>query len=188
MHIYIYNSDLLRLDVLKRYSTLDVMQKKRHWTFRNSLQIAVFIGPIIAVLFSIFGFCIRYFDTPQAFRWMFHISYFRASFHNLIYSVYGYDRKDLMCDEFYCHYKKPSTFLKEIEINDINVINNLVLVLGIGVLMHLLTASALWCKLNRRWIKYDPIKYSICGIAGSPFEKRHKSSETLSSRETRKYK
>ncbi|KYQ52095.1 ATP-binding cassette sub-family G member 1 [Trachymyrmex zeteki] len=114
------------------------------------IKIAVFIGPIIAVLFSIFGFCIRYFDTPQAFRWMFHISYFRASFHNLIYSVYGYDRKDLMCDEFYCHYKKPSTFLKEIEINDINVINNLVLVLGIGVLMHLLTASALWCKLNRR--------------------------------------
>ncbi|XP_018338577.1 PREDICTED: ATP-binding cassette sub-family G member 1 [Trachymyrmex septentrionalis] len=114
------------------------------------IKIAVFLGPIIAVLFSIFGFCIRYFDTPQAFRWMFHISYFRASFHSLIYTVYGYDRMDLLCDEFYCHYKKPSTFLKEMEINDISVINNLILVLGIGVLMHLLTASALWCKLNRR--------------------------------------
>ncbi|KYN05402.1 ATP-binding cassette sub-family G member 4 [Cyphomyrmex costatus] len=114
------------------------------------IKIAVFIGPIIAVLFSIFGFCIRYFDTPHAFRWMFHVSYFRASFHSLIYTVYGYDRMDLLCDEFYCHYKKPSTFLKEMEINDVNVVNNLVLVLGIGVLMHLLTASALWCKLNRR--------------------------------------
>ncbi|XP_018057948.1 PREDICTED: ATP-binding cassette sub-family G member 1 [Atta colombica] len=114
------------------------------------IKIAVFVGPIIAVLFSIFGFCIRYFDTPQAFRWMFHISYFRASFHSLIYTVYGYDRMDLLCDEFYCHYKKPSKFLKEMEINDISVINNLILVLGIGVLMHLLTASALWCKLNRR--------------------------------------
>jgi len=133
---------------------------KRHWIFRNFLQIAVFVGPIIAVLFSIFGFCIRYFDTPQAFRWMFHISYFRASFHSLIYTIYGYDRMDLLCDEFYCHYKKPSKFLKEMEINDVNVINNLILVLGIGVLMHLLTASALWCKLNRRWIKYDPIKYN----------------------------
>ncbi|XP_011050624.1 PREDICTED: ATP-binding cassette sub-family G member 1 [Acromyrmex echinatior] len=114
------------------------------------IKIAVFIGPIIAVLFSIFGFCIRYFDTPLAFRWMFHISYFRASFHSLIYTVYGYDRKDLLCDEFYCHYKKPNTFLREMEINDVNVINNLILILGIGVLMHLLTASALWCKLNRR--------------------------------------
>ncbi|XP_011700521.1 PREDICTED: ATP-binding cassette sub-family G member 4 [Wasmannia auropunctata] len=114
------------------------------------IKIAVFIGPIIAVLFSIFGFCIRYFDTPQAFRWMFHISYFRAGFHSLIYTVYGYDRMDLLCDEFYCHYKKPIKFLTEMEINDVNVVNNLVLILGIGVLMHLLTASALWCKLNRR--------------------------------------
>ncbi|KAL0103668.1 hypothetical protein PUN28_017733 [Cardiocondyla obscurior] len=114
------------------------------------IKIAVFIGPIIAVLFSIFGFCIRYFDTPHLFRWMFHISYFRAGFHSLLYTVYGFDRMDLLCDEFYCHYKKPSKFLNEMEINDVNVVNNLVLILGIGVLMHLLTASALWCKLNRR--------------------------------------
>lgn len=128
---------------------LNVCQKKEI-EFLNSLQIAVFLGPIIAVLFSIFGFCIRYFDTPRLFRWMFHISYFRAGFHSLLYTVYGSDRMDLLCDEFYCHYKKPSKFLNEMEINDVNVVNNLVLILGIGVLMHLLTASALWCKLNRR--------------------------------------
>ncbi|KMQ95470.1 atp-binding cassette sub-family g member 1-like protein [Lasius niger] len=115
-----------------------------------SLQIAVFVGPIIAVLFSIFGFCIRYTDTPYAFRWMFHISYFRASFENLMYSVYGFDRTDLKCDEFYCHYKKPTMLLIDMDMLDVNVVNNLILILGIGVLMHLLTASALWCKLNRR--------------------------------------
>lgn len=114
------------------------------------LQIAVFAGPIIAVLFSVFGFCIRYMDTPAAFRWVFHISYFRAGFHSLLFTVYGLDRKDLNCDDFYCHYKKPSQFLKEMEISDTNVVNNLVLIIGVGVLMHLLTASALWCKLNRR--------------------------------------
>lgn len=138
------------------------------------MQIAVFIGPITAVLFSIFGFCIRYFDTPPMFRWMFHISYFRAGFHSLLYTVYGFDRMDLLCEEFYCHYKKPSKFLKEMEINDVNVVNNLILILGIGVLMHLLTASALWCKLNRRWTKYDPVKYSIYDIAYSLFEERHR--------------
>ncbi|KAL6430133.1 hypothetical protein ACFW04_007720 [Cataglyphis niger] len=114
------------------------------------VKIAVFAGPIIAVLFSIFGFCIRYIDTPFAFRWMFHISYFRAGFQSLLYTVYGFDRTDLKCDEFYCHYKKPTKFLTEMDIVDVNVVNNLILILGIGVLMHLLTASALWCKLNRR--------------------------------------
>lgn len=114
------------------------------------VKIAVFAGPIIAVLFSVFGFCIRYMDTPQMFRWMFHISYFRASFHSLLHTVYGFDRMDLKCDDFYCHYKKPTQFLKEMEIVDISVANNLILIIGIGVLMHLLTASALWCKLNRR--------------------------------------
>ncbi|XP_006624640.1 ATP-binding cassette sub-family G member 1-like [Apis dorsata] len=114
------------------------------------VNIAVFAGPIIAVLFSVFGFCIRYIDTPQMFRWMFYISYFRASFHSLLHTVYGFDRMDLKCDDFYCHYKKPTQFLKEMEIADTSVANNLILILGIGVLMHLLTASALWCKLNRR--------------------------------------
>lgn len=120
-----------------------------------SLQIAVFAGPIIAVLFSVFGFCIRYMDTPQGFRWLFHISYFRASFHSLLVTVYGNNRGNLYCestpDELnYCHYIKPTMFLKEMEIVNANVVDNLVLIVGIGVLMHLLTASALWCKLNRR--------------------------------------
>ncbi|XP_012522316.1 ATP-binding cassette sub-family G member 1 [Monomorium pharaonis] len=114
------------------------------------IKIAVFLGPIIAVLFSIFGFCIRYLDTPRVFRWMFHISYFRAGFHSLVYAIYGYDRMDLKCEELYCHFKKPSKFLSEMDVTEVNVVNNLILILGIGVLMHLLTASALWCKLNRR--------------------------------------
>ncbi|XP_031826530.1 ATP-binding cassette subfamily G member 4 isoform X2 [Nomia melanderi] len=114
------------------------------------VKIAVFAGPILAVLFSIFGFCIRYVDTPLMFRWMFHISYFRASFHCLLHTMYGFDRMDLKCDDFYCHYKKPTQFLKEMDIADTSVLDNLILILGIGVLMHLLTASALWCKLNRR--------------------------------------
>ncbi|XP_032665569.1 ATP-binding cassette sub-family G member 1 [Odontomachus brunneus] len=114
------------------------------------IKIAVFLGPIIAVLFSVFGFSARYIDTPVYFRWMFHISYFRAGFHGLVYTIYGFDRTELKCDDIYCHFKKPVKFLKEMDINNENIVNNLVLILGIGVLMHLLTASALWCKLNRR--------------------------------------
>ncbi|XP_039308326.1 ATP-binding cassette sub-family G member 1 isoform X2 [Solenopsis invicta] len=114
------------------------------------IKIAVFIGPITAVLFSPFGFCTRYIDTPHLLRWMFHISYFRAGFHSIIYTVYGYDRKDLKCDKLYCHFKRPIIFLREMDIVNVNVVNNLALILGIFVLMHFLTISALWCKLNRR--------------------------------------
>lgn len=119
------------------------------------VKIAVFLGPIIAVLFSVFGFCIRYMDTPQYFRWIFHISYFRASFHSLLLTVYGNNRTNLFCEQepgelTYCHYMQPTQFLKEMEIVNTNVLENLAMIVGIGVLMHLLTASALWCKLNRR--------------------------------------
>ncbi|KAF7989927.1 hypothetical protein HCN44_008601 [Aphidius gifuensis] len=116
------------------------------------VKIAVFAGPVIAVLFSVFGFCIRYMDTPVGFRWIFHISYFRAGFHSLIFTVYGFGRDKLACGESdqYCHYAQPVKFLEEMEIDQTNVVNNLVLIIGVGVLMHLLTASALWCKLNRR--------------------------------------
>ena len=115
----------------------------------------MFVGPIIAVLFSVFGFCIRYGDTPRPFRWLFYVSYFRASFHSLLLTVYGNNRANLYCEETeddisYCHYRQPTQFLTEMEIVGSNVVNNLVLIIGIGVLMHLMTASALWCKLNRR--------------------------------------
>ncbi|XP_039308331.1 ATP-binding cassette sub-family G member 1-like isoform X2 [Solenopsis invicta] len=114
-----------------------------------SIKIAVIIGPIIATLFSVFSFAFPYIDMPYLFRWMFHISYFRAGLQSLIYTIYGYDREDLKCDKLFCYFKKPRKFLIEINATDINVINNLVLILGIGVLMHFLTASALWCKLRR---------------------------------------
>ncbi|RLU19118.1 hypothetical protein DMN91_009476 [Ooceraea biroi] len=114
------------------------------------VKLAVFIGPILAALFSVFGFMVRYTDTPYMFRWMFHLSYFRAGFHSVLYTMYGFNRKELKCDDLYCHFKKPTKFLQEMDIVDINMVNNLILILGFGVLMHLLTASALWCKLNRR--------------------------------------
>lgn len=119
------------------------------------VKIAVFAGPIIACLFSVFGFCIRYMDTPGGFRWLFHISYFRASFHSLLITVYGNNRSNLYCEQdpddlTYCHYMQPTQFLKEMQIGGSSVFNNLVLIVSIGILMHLLTAGALWCKLNRR--------------------------------------
>ncbi|XP_063701907.1 ATP-binding cassette sub-family G member 1 [Culicoides brevitarsis] len=115
-------------------------------------KIAVFIGPILLVLFSVFGFCTPYSEINRAFRWMWHVSYFRASFHTALNAVYGYNRTDMYCPDnvIYCHFSKPKVFLQEMDIENVNMFNNMSLVGGVIVLIHILTIISLWYKLNRR--------------------------------------
>ncbi|XP_030766383.1 ATP-binding cassette sub-family G member 1-like [Sitophilus oryzae] len=118
----------------------------------TTTKIAVFIAPILACLFSVFGFCIRLFDTPYIFRWLFFISYFRAAFHGVVVSVYGFNRNDLYCPEeaVYCHYQDPVKFLKEMDIVNVDIVLNISLVLVIWCLMNTATYLTLWIKLNKR--------------------------------------
>ena len=116
---------------------------------------AVFIGPILAVLFSVFGFCTRYIDITAIFSWMWHISFFRAGFHGIINTVYGMGRPYLNCPEStpynYCHFKNPKIFLDEMLIPaEVNLIDNVVLMSSVFFTLHILTVIALWLKLNRR--------------------------------------
>ncbi|XP_076252829.1 ATP-binding cassette sub-family G member 1 [Rhynchophorus ferrugineus] len=118
----------------------------------TTTKIAVFIAPVLACLFSIFGFCIRLFDTPYIFRWLFFISYFRAAFHGVVVSVYGFNRSDLFCPEeaIYCHYQDPSKFLKEMDIVNVDLVSNISLVVAIWCIMNTATYLTLWFKLNKR--------------------------------------
>ncbi|CAH2108446.1 unnamed protein product [Euphydryas editha] len=113
-------------------------------------KIAVFVGPVLACLFSIFGFCLALRDTPYAFRWLHHISYFRAGFHVAVHSVYGFNRTKMHCAKEYCHYITPSKFLVEMDMANIDVGANMAIVLATTVLMHILTCTALWYRLNKR--------------------------------------
>jgi ATP-binding cassette subfamily G (WHITE) protein 1 len=116
------------------------------------LQVAVFLGPVIACLFSVFGFCIRFFDTPIFFRWLFHISYYRAGFQGIVYSIYGLNRQNLYCpeDALYCHYSDPTNFLKEMDITDVDLVSNISVIVVIWCIMHAATYLTLWIKLNKR--------------------------------------
>jgi ATP-binding cassette, subfamily G (WHITE), member 1 len=115
-------------------------------------QLAVFIGPILACLYSIFGFCTRYADITPLFRWMYHISYFRAGFHGALNSAYGMNRTDLACPEgqVYCHFRNPKIFLREMDIENVNMNDNLILMATVIGIMHVLTVFTLWYKLNKR--------------------------------------
>ncbi|XP_045769048.1 ATP-binding cassette sub-family G member 1-like [Maniola jurtina] len=113
-------------------------------------KIAVFIGPVLACLFSVFGFCLALRDTPYAFKWLHHASYFRAGFHVAVHSIYGFNRTKMHCAKEYCHYITPSKFLQEMDITSVDVGANMAIVLSTTVLMHILTCTTLWYRLNKR--------------------------------------
>nr|XP_016943648.1 ATP-binding cassette sub-family G member 1 [Drosophila suzukii]XP_016943656.1 ATP-binding cassette sub-family G member 1 [Drosophila suzukii]XP_036668677.1 ATP-binding cassette sub-family G member 1 [Drosophila suzukii] len=115
-------------------------------------KLAVFLGPILAVMFSVFGFCTRYIDITPLFRWMWHLSYFRAGFHGALNAIYGMDRPFLECPDtaMYCHFRSPKVFLKYMMISDVHMSDCLILMGTVIAVMHVLTIITLWHKLNRR--------------------------------------
>jgi len=113
-------------------------------------KIAVFLGPVLAVLLSTFGFNIFYHDIPKWCIWLYHISYFRAAFHSLVVSMYGHNRTSLPCEQLYCHYKYPDKFLYETDIIDTDISENTFFVGSVGLLLHVCTVVAMWIKINRR--------------------------------------
>jgi len=110
----------------------------------------VFLGPVLAVVLSTFGFNIFYHDIPTWSIWLYHISYFRAAFHSLVVSVYGHNRTSLPCEQLYCHYKYPDKFLYEMDITGAEISNNTIFVGSVGLLLHVCTVVAIWIKINRR--------------------------------------
>ncbi|CAG9820288.1 unnamed protein product [Phaedon cochleariae] len=114
------------------------------------VKVAVFIAPVLACFLSVFGFCIRSFDTPPFFKWIFTISYYRAAFQSLVYSIYGLNRPALDCppESEYCHYQDPRKFLKEMDIVDIDLVSNMSLIVFIWCLMHAATYLTVWLKLS----------------------------------------
>ncbi|KAM7353329.1 ATP-binding cassette sub-family G member 1 [Cochliomyia hominivorax] len=115
-------------------------------------KLAVFLGPILAVMFSVFGFCSRYIDITPIFRWMWHISYFRVGFHGALNSIYGLERPFLPCPEntMYCHFRSPKVFLNYMMISDVNMVHSVIMMVSIIGVMHILTIIRLWHKLNKR--------------------------------------
>ncbi|KAJ8947355.1 hypothetical protein NQ318_002881 [Aromia moschata] len=116
------------------------------------IKIAVFVAPVLACFLSVFGFCIRYFDTPPAFKWIFNISYYRAAFQSLVFSIYGFNRPHLYCpeEEMYCHYQDPTKFLAEMDMVQVDLVSNISLIVFVWCLMHAATYLTLWIKLNKR--------------------------------------
>lgn len=86
------------------------------------------------------------------FRWMWHISYFRAGFHGALNAIYGMERPFLPCpaNTMYCHFRSPKVFLNYMMISDVNMADCIIMMVTVIGVMHILTIIRIWHKLNKR--------------------------------------
>ncbi|CAH0770960.1 unnamed protein product [Bemisia tabaci] len=77
-----------------------------------------FVGPtfvVPAMMFSGFGVSVK--DIPRHLRWGAEVSYLRYALEAYVAAIYGMNRENLDCPDFYCHYRKPKKLLTEISLS-----------------------------------------------------------------------
>lgn len=84
-----------------------------------NVQNGVFLAPVMSVPFLLFsGFFVSFDAIPIYLRWITYLSYIRYGFEGTALATYGYDRAILKCHQVYCHFKKPNTTLRELDMVD----------------------------------------------------------------------
>ncbi|KAF7270306.1 ABC transporter expressed in trachea [Rhynchophorus ferrugineus] len=79
-----------------------------------NIESGVFLGPISTIPMVLFsGFFANLDDIPYYLSWLPYISYVKYSFEGSMVAIYGLNRPKLECTVDYCHFKHPTTFLKQ---------------------------------------------------------------------------
>lgn len=109
------------------------------------------MAPILMCLFSIFGFY-WYEHTPVYLQWMYHISFFRAAFHNIVHVIYGMGREYLPCPEnrVFCYFSAPKNMLYFAGIKDVRIMENSFMILSITIVLFVITYFTLSYRVNKR--------------------------------------
>ncbi|XP_045495025.1 ATP-binding cassette sub-family G member 1-like [Colias croceus] len=117
-----------------------------------NIKNAVIFGPFFITPFTIFsGFFLRYSDAPFIFRWLFHISFLKHGLVGLVISIFGMNRPKLVCTDIYCHYSKPTQFLKDNGMLDEKFSVAIGALGAIGVTVITLTYIVLKIRLKFKW-------------------------------------
>lgn len=90
------------------------------------------------------GFGVRVTDIPSYLQWGTTFSYLKYSLEGYVAAIY-HNRTMLPCDEFYCHYRYPKTFLADVAMPDDQFWNDVIAL----VLTLVLTKVAAYLLL--RW-------------------------------------
>ncbi|XP_047509168.1 ATP-binding cassette sub-family G member 1 isoform X2 [Pieris napi] len=125
--VYFMTSQPMELDRILKFAAVNILTALVAQSLglligaAMKIETGVYLGPVTTipvVLFS--GFFINFDAVPEYLSWLTYVSYIRYGFEGAMLSVYGYDREKLKCSIDFCHYRKPSQFLKYMSMNDAN--------------------------------------------------------------------
>ncbi|XP_045769049.1 ATP-binding cassette subfamily G member 4-like isoform X1 [Maniola jurtina] len=112
----------------------------------------VVFGPFFIMPFTIFsGFFLRYSDAPSFVRWLFQASFLKHGLVGLVISIFGLDRPRLTCSDLYCHYSRPSQFLKDNDMAGEKFSMAVVALLAIGFVFIACAYIVLKIRLKSKW-------------------------------------
>ncbi|XP_046664197.1 ATP-binding cassette sub-family G member 4-like [Homalodisca vitripennis] len=105
----------------------------------------IFLGAVgICFMILMAGFLALFKDMPLICFYVTYTSYLRYTLEGMVLAVYSYDRENLACDEYYCHYRTPMAILDELDMRDGNYW------LDVGVLTGMTSFSLLYAYYSLR--------------------------------------
>lgn len=114
-----------------------------------NVQNGVFLAPVMSVPFLLFsGFFVSFDAIPVYLRWITYLSYIRYGFEGTALATYSFGRKKLQCLQPYCHFKKPTETLEELDMKNADFTLDVLALLLIFLVLRIAAYMFLRWKLK----------------------------------------
>uniref|UniRef100_A0A1A9WZY3 ABC transporter domain-containing protein n=1 Tax=Glossina brevipalpis TaxID=37001 RepID=A0A1A9WZY3_9MUSC len=105
-----------------------------------NIKIAAILGPFLLCPFLMFsGFFLQEKDTSRALKWLFKASFLKYSFDGSVVSIFGFERSHLPCNDMYCHYSRPKSLLKDVDMLGANYLTSAIVLFFLFLSLRILS-------------------------------------------------
>jgi hypothetical protein len=124
----------------------------------------MFIGPVACVplmLLSVYGIGTGVQSIPPLIRYIMKFSYLRHSLEGIIYSIYGFNRGDMVCpnDEMFCPYKKPEFLLRIMGFDHLDLTTSILGLLFFYIFFNLAAVYLIKLRLSYTRKRFWAVQY-----------------------------